>query len=268
MRVRAAAFLALAAVAAVPAGARAEVVSGTPDETIQQAYGPIVTNKTYSGGFDDASYDDVDYLAFKVASAGESFVFTVTNTTQSCNDPDQTSCPVWATLMDSNNQQVGGDTSSAGTDAVTAGNVEKVNWTFAQPGTYYVLMESNGDEAPGSPSYTISFTSSSPAPVLSYLSVPPHQRGTSVGARFVLGQPAGSVVATLLALQSGGRQTPVTSVRRFNLAAGSRRLTIRLPAKWRRTLARNHHLSLLLKLRVVSAAGQRASKSRRFSLTA
>jgi hypothetical protein len=268
VRAGAAAFLALAALTAVPAGARAEVAPGTPDETIQQAYGPIVASTTHSGAFDDTSYDDVDYLAFKVASPGQSFVFTVTNTTQSCNDPDQTNCPLWATLMDSSNHQVGGDSSSAGTDAVTAGNAETVDWTFAQPGTYYVLMESNGDEAAGSPSYTISFTSSSPAPLLSSLLVPAHQRGPSVGARFVLGQPAGPVVATLFALASGGRQARVTSLRRFNLAAGSQRLTIGLPASWRRTLARKHHLSLLLTLKVVSAGGQSASDSRRLSLTA
>ena len=259
--------LAAAAISAIGGAAQAEVVTGRPDESIQQAYGTIVAGKVYSGAFDNTSYDDVDYLAFVVSRAGESFHFTVTNTTQSCNDPDLTDCPVFATLMDSTDNQVGGDTSTAGTSAVTTGTVQTIDWTFTQPGTYYLLMESNGDEVPGSPSYSVSFTSISPAPMLSSLTVRAHQRGTSVAARFDLGQSASTVTATLAALHSGGRQQPVTIVRLFNLAAGPRQLTIRLPESWGKTLKRLRHLSLLLNLNVVSQAGEQASNSRRVSLT-
>ena len=259
--------LAVVAISALGGTARAEVLPGRPDESIQQAYGTIVAGTVYSGAFDNTSYDDVDYLAFVVSHAGESFHFTVTNTTQSCNDPDLTDCPVFATLMDSTGNQVGGDTSTAGTSAVTTGAMQTIDWTFTQPGTYYLLMESNGDEAPGSPSYSVSFMSISPAPVLSSLTVRAHQRGTSVAARFDLGQSASTVTATLVALHSGGQQKPVTTVRLFNLAAGPHQLTIRLPASWSRKLKRLHHLSLQLNLNVVSQAGAQATNSRRVSLT-
>ena len=135
--------------------AKADIIGAGPDETIAQAYGPLTPGVNYSGAFSNPN--DVDYLAFAVASAGESLQFTVSNTLQSCNSPDDDYCPLYATLMDQTNQQVGGDSSSAGTVA-TFDDTETIDWTFAAPGTYYVLMESNGNLADGQPTYTVSFT--------------------------------------------------------------------------------------------------------------
>ncbi|HUZ30062.1 MAG TPA: hypothetical protein VMU90_12515 [Solirubrobacteraceae bacterium] len=135
--------------------ANAEVVPGQTDESIQQSY-PLTAGHTYTGAFDNTTYDDVDYLAFHVTQANQTLQFTVANTTQSCADPNDAGCPVYATLMDANDQQLGGDTSDAGTIA-TDGDTEVIQWQFQAPGTYYLLMESNGDLAPGNPAYSVTF---------------------------------------------------------------------------------------------------------------
>jgi hypothetical protein len=262
-----------AVTSAVPA-ADAEVVAGQPDESIQQAY-PISAGHTYTGAFDTTNYDDVDYLAFQVTQANQTLEFTVANTTQNCADPNGAGCPVYATLMDSNDQQVGGDASAAGTIA-TNGDTEVFDWTFAAPGTYYVLMESNGDEAPGNPSYSIVFGApanggtggtggTSTSPLVRSLIVRPHQRGAAVSGRAVLGQPGARLFATLFA--PGQRPRFVARLMQQNLAVGSHRFSLPLSAGYRARLKRRHHLSLLLKLTVATSAGQHLAVSRRVTLT-
>jgi len=268
-----------------PLAASAEVVSGQPDESIQQAY-PINQGITYSGAFDDSSYDDVDYLAFQVSQPGQTLEFTVANTTQACIDPNDAGCPVYATLMDAGDQQVGGDGSAAGTIATSA-DTEVFDWTFATPGTYYLLMESNGDESPGNPSYSVNFgapgagtggsgsgaggsatgsgPTGAPAPIIKSLTVSPRQRGVVVRGRVVLGRPAASLSATLFA--RGQRPRFVGRLEERDLAAGSHQLAIRLTPRYRRRLKRRHHLSLLLRLTARTASGQRATLSSRISLS-
>lgn len=250
--------------------ANGDVVSGQPDETIPQAY-PIAPGHTYSGAFDDTSYEDVDYLAFTVTKANQTFQFTVANTTQTCNDPNDAGCPVYATLMDSNNQQVGGDTSDAGTIA-TNGDTEVLSWTFAAPGTYYLLMESDSDLTPGSPSYTVTFGAPPPggpggtgpaAPLVRSLTVPPRQHGIRVRARVVLGQSHVRLTASLVA---GGHRV-VTRLVRQGLGVGTHPLVLRLPHAYQTRLKRKHHLSLVLRLVATSASGQRTSLSRRVTLS-
>jgi hypothetical protein len=258
-----------------PLAASAEVVSGQPDESIQQA-DPINQGTTYAGAFDDSSYDDVDYLAFQVSQPGQTLEFTVANTTQPCIDPNDAGCPVYATLMDSSDQQVGGDASAAGTIATSA-DTEVFDWTFAAPGTYYLLMESNGDESPGNPSYSVKFgapaaatggsgpagsgagsgPTGAPAPIIKSLTVSPRQRGTVVRGRVVLGRPVASLFATLFA--PGQRPRFVGRLGEYNLAAGFHQLAIRLTPGYRTRLKRRHHLSLLLRLTVSTASGQHAT---------
>lgn len=262
--------VALAAAGPAISTANGDVVSGQPDETIQQAY-PIAPGHMYSGAFDDTNYEDADYLAFTVTSANQTFQFTVANTTQTCNDPNDAGCPVYATLMDSNNQQVGGDTSDAGTIA-TNGDTEVLSWTFTTPGTYYLLMESDSDLTPGNPSYTVALAappagglggSPGPAPPLvRSLTVPPRQHGAGVRARVVLGQSHVRLNASLVA----GHHTVVARLARQGLGPGAHRLVLRLPHAYQMRLKRKHHLSLVLKLAATSASGQRDSLSRRVTL--
>lgn len=269
------AIFALVVVMLLAPGARGEVTPGTPDESIHQAYGPIKARVTYSGAFDNTNYVDVDYLKFDVATAGQTLEFTVANTTQSCNDPNNAGCPVYATLMDQTDSQVGGDASGAGTIA-SANDTEVFDWTFAQPGTYYLLIESRGDLSPASPSYQVSFVPKSgtgggggtsgggtPPPIVKSLKVVAQQRGPAVIATFVLGQPAARMRATLVA-----SQRLVATVTRRNLSAGTYRLVIRLPTPWRHKLKLAYHLALRLKLTVVTASGQQVSFTRRVTLNA
>jgi hypothetical protein len=141
-----------------PTCAAADVSGAGADESSSQAYGPLQRGASYAGAF--ASQSDVDYLSF-TAAAGDTLQFTVSNTTQVCQDPNDAGCPVYATLMDSTGQaQLGGSASDAGTIA-TYGDTETFAWTFAQPGTYYLLLESDGDLQAGAPSYSVSVAAAS-----------------------------------------------------------------------------------------------------------
>jgi hypothetical protein len=235
---------------------------------------------SYSGAF--ANPGDVDYLAFRVAFAGETLGFLVANTTQSCNSPDDDSCPVYATLMDQTNQQVGGDSSSAGTVA-TAGDTEAFSWTFAQPGTYYLLMESNGNLADGQPTYSVGVAvpggtggpggpggtggSGGSGPAVKSITVRRRQRGNRVTAQVVLTQLVTSLSATLFALGPHGRQTEIAKQTRHSAAPRTYRLAIALPAFYRRELDHRHRLSLVLETTVTTSSGRRLDYTRRVTLT-
>jgi hypothetical protein len=272
--------IAIVGVGASASAAGADVVGGGPDETITQAAGPLLPYVSYSGAF--ANPGDVDYLAFRVAFAGETLGFLVANTTQSCNSPDDDSCPVYATLMDSTNQQVGGDTSGAGTVA-TAGDTETFSWTFAQPGTYYLLMESNGNLADGQPTYSVGVAvpggtggpggsggtggGAGSGPVVKSITVGRRQRGNRVTAQVVLTQRAASLSATLLALGPHGRETEIAKLTRHSVAPRTYLLALALPAFYRRELEHSHRLSLVLETTVTTSSGRRLSYTRRVTLT-
>ncbi|MEA2197592.1 MAG: hypothetical protein QOJ25_1643 [Solirubrobacteraceae bacterium] len=260
-------IVATACACASASTANADIVGGGPDETIQQAYGPLMPGQSYAGAF--VSSGDADYLAFQVASAGESLSFAVANTTPSCSSPDADFCPVYATLMDQTNQQVGGDGSSAGTVA-TAGDVEIIAWTFAEPGTYYLLMESNGNLGPGQPSYAVGLAAPAdtgpPGPVVKSITVARRQRGNRISARVVLAHAATRLTTTLFALGPHGRQAYIASVTRHPVSARTYALTVGLSAFYRRELARRHQLSLLLKTTITMTSGRRLTYTRRVTL--
>jgi hypothetical protein len=282
----------LAVSAASSATAGADISGAGPDETISQAYGPLRTGGTYSGAF--ASQSDVDYLAFTVGAPQQTLMFTVRNTTQGCRDPYDAGCPVYATVMDSTGQnQVGGSNSDAGTIA-TYGDTESFAWTFAQPGTYYVLMESDGDPPPGSPSYSVGLSAAtgaggvtgggssggsggggsgggtggsgssgagggtgSSSVLVRSLKVVPHQRGKAVTATLVLGRPAARLLASLLVIHPHRPATALTRRLYGHLARGTHHLVISLPPAYRRKLARGLQVSLLLRITIGAPGGQR-----------
>ena len=140
----------------LPAGAPADVIGAGPAEYPAAAYGPVAPGQVVPGAFSGPA--DVDYLSFVVARAGETLQFTVRNTTAACQDPFDAGCPVYLTLMDPTGlSQVGGATSDAGTIA-TYGDTETFTWAFDAPGTYYMLLESDGDLPGGSPTYGVAVT--------------------------------------------------------------------------------------------------------------
>lgn len=273
MKLRLALLVVLVAVA-FPAAGVADISGAGSDETTAQAYGPLQDGIAYSGAF--VSQSDVDYLSFIVAQAGETLQFTLQNTTQVCQDPDDAGCPVYATLMDSTGQnQVGGDDSDAGTIA-TAGDTETFAWTFTQPGIYYVLMESDGDLPAGSPSYSLevagvpgsrsggpggsggsggSGAGNTGSPPVSSLKVTPHQRGSAVAVTLDLGRFAPWVRVTVFLAHGRGRARPVVSRTFHHLHAGHHHLVLPLPPADRRMLARGRRLSLILRITVATASG-------------
>lgn len=258
-------LVALVAAATSASTAKADIVGAGPDETIQQAYPPLAQSVNYNGAFTDSA--DVDYLAFRVATAGESLHFTVSNTLKSCNSPDQDSCPLYATLMDQTNHQVGGDTSSAGTVA-TVNDTETIDWTFAEPGTYYLLMESNGNLPAGQPTYTVRIgPPPSTGPVVKSVNVPRHQHGNDVKATVVFAQPAASLRATLFGPGRAGHQPSIASVTRHPVSARTYVLNLRLSGVYRRMLKVRHKLSLVVKIGIAAASERSLRYVRRVTLT-
>lgn len=276
-------LLVVLATAAFPTSGAADISGAGPDETASQAYGPLQEGVSYSGAF--AGPSDIDYLSFVVGQAGETLQFTVQNTTQVCQDPYDAGCPVYATLMDSTGQnQLGGDNSDAGTIA-TVGDTETFAWTFAQPGVYYVLMESDGDLPAGSPSYALaggpgtgsssgsgrpggSGAGSTGPPLVRSLKVLPHQRGSAVVVTLDLGRAAPWVRATIFLAHGPGRARPVMSRRFHHLHAGRHDLVLRLPPGDQRRLTHGQRLSLVIRITLGTASGSPKRYTRTVSFTA
>ncbi|MCA1696436.1 MAG: hypothetical protein LC749_17900, partial [Actinobacteria bacterium] len=125
---------------------------GAPDDSIAQAFGPLAAGTLYSGSF--VSPTDVDYLAFGVTQPGETLHFDVANTVHGCLSAAVTGCPVYATLIDGQGLQLGGEGSSAGTGPLTEDAATGViDWTFDAAGVYYVAVDSDGDL----PTYTVQY---------------------------------------------------------------------------------------------------------------
>lgn len=233
-------------VSAAPAGAD---VSG-PDESTASAYGPIRSGSTIPGQLQDSS--DVDYIAFDVIAAGQAVHFDVTNEVHGCSDPSGSGCPIWATLMTASDQQVGGDSSSAGTGAMTEYYpTDTIDWTFTQPGRYYLLIESGGYPVP----YSVSFTetpppSSTPARPYFSLSLSSHQRGPAVRVRFRARTPLRTASFRLLL---HGRA--LGTLRLASPPVGARTVLVRLSRRGRTLLAHRHRLSLRLQVTASPAGG-------------
>jgi hypothetical protein len=130
-----------ALLALVAPAAHADVFG--PDESIAQAGGPLQPGNTYGGAF--SSPDDIDYLSFDVTQPNQTLHFDVVNTLTDCNSPDLDFCPMWATLIDGNGQQLGGPDSYAGTGEVDYASSDTIDWTFPSPGRYYLVLDSSGD---------------------------------------------------------------------------------------------------------------------------
>jgi hypothetical protein len=249
-------------------------------DTAATAY-PAQPGVTYTGTLnpDTSTYHDLDYLAL-TANAGETVQITFQNTTVGSKPSFPLTCDNYCEeflSLDKPNPNYPpppdalGLCDGAGTRA-TYGDTEIFDWTFAQPGTYYLLMESNGDEAPGNPSYAVEFANASATgggtggtggpgagpgggpgpPLVRSLHIAPHQRGPAVAGAATLGRAALSLRVTLRST-SGAK---IAALVQGRLAAGAHRFRISLPLKWRRLLHRRHRLTLkaLVAVRAVDTA--------------
>jgi hypothetical protein len=269
---------ALAAVLAGAAPASADIQPGNiRADSIQAAYA-TQPNTTYTGAFqpDTATYHDLDYLALTVQNPGETVEFTLQNTSLCTPPGNYEYCPVYLSLLNQSNTLIA---DGAGTIA-TYNDTEWFDWTFQTPGTYYMVMESNGDEPAGNPTYAVSYkvvsqgsqSSGAPggnpgsnpnpnhgqpakAPLVRSLRVASKQHGRTVRALLRLGR-RGSVHATL---RLRGSPRSIVTLRRGSLGPGSHRLSLRMPASYQKALT----YGLLVNLRI-SVRG-RSGPSRTFS---
>jgi hypothetical protein len=166
--------------------------NGTPNSTIASATGPVGGGTTYSGRF--ATPGDVDYYYFTTTKPNVTLHFTVRNTLASCHSGN---CQLYATLIDTAGQQLGGEGSTAGTGPVGfAGSgyaTDAIDWTFPTAGRYLLVFDSDGNL----PSYRFSISPSDglapgisastvPGPLFRSLSVPSPQHSPRVRASLTL----------------------------------------------------------------------------------
>jgi hypothetical protein len=244
-----------------------------PDDTFSQAYGPLQPRFTYSGAL--RTPDDLDYFYFDISRAGETVEFTVQNTLQSCSSPYMDECPLWGTLLDGTEHQLGGEGSTAGTGEVDYASTDYIDWTFPQPGRYYLVLESSGDlptyklrlDPVPDPGITPPGGGSRPGvtlPALRSLRVLSPQRGDTVRARLVFGQPISRLEADLIRTPGGSR---VSKIVRHRLAAGRYALAVRVnSAAARSTLRRAHRLRVALKIIARAASGNTRTVTRGVTL--
>jgi hypothetical protein len=237
-------------------------VSG-PDDSLATAYGPMQPGVTVAGTFTTPT--DVDYLSFVVSSPNTAVHFDIANTATSCTSPDgPAGCAVWGTLIDSQQQQLGGEGSSAGTAEVDAGRHDVIDWTIATPGTYYLAMDSGGSL----PSYTARLAPPKPTgPVIAALSARSIHHGHAVRAVLRAGRPLRSARADLSALIHGHRVT-IGHVTRGKTPQGSVTLTITVNAAGRRALAASAKGRLAARVTVTAkpAVGKTATARRAVTL--
>lgn len=257
------------------AGATADVAG--PDETIGQAFGPLVAGTLYSGGFTTGT--DIDYLAFDVAEPGQTLHFDITNTVHGCASPDLTGCPVYATLIDGAGRQLGGEGSSAGTAPVSEyWNSDVIDWTFDAPGRYYVVVESDGDL----PTYTLRYHVVPPHAIvppggtgggqgtggagagrpIALLRVSLRQHGTVVRVGLGIGRPLRSLTLSLSGAGARPGTRPVALERLGAVRPGKHTVTLRLGASARTKLAAHGRLAAWLRIVATPLVGAKQTVRR------
>lgn len=263
---------------------------------------PAQPGVTYSGTLnpDTSTYHDLDYLAF-TANAGETIQFTFQNTTVGPNRSFPLTCDNYCEeflSLDKPNPSYPpppdalGLCNGAGTRA-TYGDTEVFNWTFGTAGTYYMIIEDDGDlplsyaasyqvvsPSGGADScltgggggtgsgckhhcHTGSGGSTSPStPLVRFIRVVPRQRGTTVKSTLTLGRWAKSARVALLL-----HGKTIVAVRRSPLGPGRHKFKLVLPARDKRMLAARHKLSLVVRMTVHGESGTTQTFNRRVKLS-
>jgi hypothetical protein len=157
----------------------------------------------------------------------------------------------------------------------TYGDTENIPWTFATPGTYYIVMESDGDV---NLSYAASYTvvsggsggcqqdcgppSITVPPLVRALHVSPKQSGTRVNAFVKPGQPLQSVRVSLLY----GKHT-IAAQTRGPLGTVRYRFALHLPTAYRHKLTAHHKLRLVVRITALGKSGATVTYNRAVTLT-
>jgi hypothetical protein len=255
-------FVLAVIIVAATAPTSAAHFQGKANSSISSATGPIGAGVSYSGQFGGSG--DVDYYYFVTTRDNVTLHFTITNTLSSCNDGGN--CQIYASLVNSAGQQLGGEGSAAGTGPVgfagSGYSTDTIDWTFGPAARYFLVFDSDGDTptykfridpsdgvAPGIPANGLLFQS---------LSVPSPQRTTRAMASLKLLQ-SGATVRLELTRRVSGREVVAGRVTRKDVARGRVRLRVPLRASARDALKASGHLRLSLHARVsVGRASQTA----------
>ncbi len=265
------AFALLLLIGAATAPAASAHFNGTPNRIISSAVGPIGAGVTYSGRF--GGDGDVDYYYFVTTRDNVALHFSIRNTLSSCKGGRN--CQIYATLVSTAGQQLGGEGSGAGTGPVGyAGSgypTDTIDWTFGPAGRYILVFDSDG----GTPTYQFAIDPSDgvapgiPAgglgPLFRSLSVPTPQRTTRVRAGLTVLQ-SGATARLELRRSVRGRSVLAGRVTRSGLSRG--RVTLRVPlnASARAALRSRGLLRLSLRARVTAAGRAPETASRRVTV--
>jgi hypothetical protein len=230
--------------------------NGTPNSSISTAIGPIGTGITYAGQF--GGDGDVDYYYFVTTRDNVTLHFFVRNTLSSC--PGGGNCQIYATLIDTQGHQLGGEGSTAGTGPVgyahSGYSTDTIDWTFGAAGKYILVFDSDGDR----PTYQFYINPSDgvapgippgPVPLFRSLSVPSPQRTTRVRAALTVLQ-GGTAVHIDLTRTVHGRAVLAGQVTRGGVARGRLVLGVPLNFAARAVLRSTGHLSLRLRVRATA----------------
>jgi hypothetical protein len=267
------AALAIALTAAAPASGLIEPgnIAAPPSNPYPTQPGVMVNGTLLPDSDPRCGGHCLDYLKV-VASAGETIEFTDQNTTSGINpNTCYKYCPVYLSLVDSNFKDPGGV--SAGTFA-TYGDTEVFDWTFQAPGTYYMVMEGEGD---ATLNYAVSYkiVSGGPgggpgpkpgpsAPLVRSLRVLSHQRGIDVEAAVTLGQWAKSLRVSLFATAA---TKAIVVLKRAPDSPGRHKFELTLPFADQQMLKARHQLSLVVRITVHDASGASLTFKRRVTLS-
>ena len=245
--------------------------NGTPNRSISSATGPIGAGVTYSGRFGGSG--DVDYYYFVTTRDNVALHFNVRNTLSSCKGGGN--CQIYATLVSTAGQQLGGEGSSAGTGPIGyAGSgypTDTIDWTFGPAGRYILVFDSDG----GTPSYQFNIDPSDgvapgipatpPGPLFRSLSVRSPQRTTRVLAALTVLQ-SGATVRLELSRSVHGRSVVAGRVTRSGLPRGRVALRVPLNASARAALRARSSLRLSLRARVTAAGRAPETALRRLTV--
>jgi hypothetical protein len=229
-----------------------------PDENASQAYGPLQAGQMYSAKLNQnaTSPDDQDWYYYDVPAAGDKLHWTVSNTNAATDCPPY-QCNVYATLEDSNGQQLGGSNSSAGTSGAGPGQTQTIDWTFQSPGKYYIAFI--GDGAPIG--YRFSFSVSVPSGSgTTKLVLHANQSGRAVDFTLTIPTGGGRLDA-LLYVRNGGTNSLAGSLHRSHVGAGKAHFAITLgKASWA-LLGKRHRLPATLRVALTPAGGAKLHAS-------
>jgi hypothetical protein len=230
---------------------------GTANSSISSATGPIGSGVTYSGRFGGSG--DVDYYYFTTTRDNVSLHFSVSNTLSSCHGGGN--CQIYATLVSTAGQQLGGDGSTAGTGPVgyagSGYSTDTIDWTFGPAGRYILVFDSDG----GTPTYRFRIDPSDgvvpgipatgPGPLFRSLSVPTPQRTNRVRAALTV-LAAGATVRLELVRSVNQRAVLAGRVTRSGVSRGQLHLRVPLNAASRAALRARGSLRMSLRARVTA----------------